>query len=294
VEDGKRKMYFLTFCSEGDPHDSGKNLLYNVKNIKRNLSYYFDEILVYTPRVLKSCDGSDEFCNFHHGEFMLNPGLNAVGCGDFKSFIIDKTLNEIEEGAYLWYHDCNFSKYSQYWQTDWGNLEKIFEFLLSSNRSDFFMAFESLFAGSTNFVRSHGKRFTTEKIIDDPVEADLISWCYEIASNRILIKNTQKSRDFFREYKELCSNKELLTKFPNPNPYPEFTHSCPEQHVLNCLVYKHILAGDLDPEFPRYMFDNRIFRIDEKLSQLQNRTLVAYMNSRSIQDMIEGLNPTSL
>ncbi len=289
MDNKKRKIYFLTFCSEGPPYDSGKPLLHNVGKIKSLLSPFFEEILVYTPRLIKLCSGSDNFCNVHEGEFPLNPGLNHLGCGDFKSFIIDKTLNEIEEGAYIFYHDCNFSKYPQYWQTDWENLGLMFDLLLEANGSDFFIPFESLLDGSPNLVRYHGKKYTTDAVIKDPIEAELISRCYEIASSRMVIKNTSKSRVFFKEYLDLCSRKDLLTKEPNPDPYPEFTHSCPEQHVLNLLIYKHILEGKLNPEFPKYMFYNRKFRIDGNLMQYENFTLTKYMSSKSIRSMISKI-----
>ncbi len=290
MDSDQSKIYFLTFCSEGEPYDRGKDLLQNVKKIKYLLSPFFDEVLVYTPRVLKACPGSENFCNFHHGDFPLNPGLNSLGCGDFKSFIIDKTLNEVEEGSYVFYHDCNFSKYTQYWQTDWSNIKNTISVLLKANNSDFFIPFESLLDGVPSLVRYHGKKYTTNKIISDPFEADLISRCYEIASSRIIIKNTKKSREFFAEYKELCLMKDLLTKEPNPDPYPEFTHSCPEQHILNCLIYKHILEGKLDSMFPRYMFYNRKFRIDENLMLYENHLLTKYMSSKFIKTMIEKVN----
>lgn len=290
MKDPNRKIYFLTFCSEGEPHDRGKSLLHNAEKIKYLLSPYFEEVIVYTPRKLKACEGSENFCNYHHGEFPLNPGLNALGCGDFKSFIIDKTLREVEEGSYVFYHDCNFSKYTQYWQTDWENLGEIFDLLLAANNSDFFIPFESLLDGSPCLVRYHGKKYTTNKIIPDPIEADLVSRCYEIASSRIVIRNTERSRNFFAEYKTLCLNKDLLTKDPNPDPYPEFTHSCPEQHILNCLIYKHILDGNLDPQFPKYMFYNRKFRIDQNLMLYENHTLTKYMSSKFIRSMIQKVN----
>jgi hypothetical protein len=287
VKEPNSKIYFLTFCSEGEPHDKGKSLVRVASKIKYFLSSFFDDVLVYTPRTLKSCEGSENFCNFHHGEFSLNPGLNSLGCGDFKSFIIDKTLNEIEEGAYVLYHDCNFEKYPQYWQTDWENLISTFNILLKANNSDFFMPFESLLDWTPSLVRSHGKRYTTNKIIGDPIEAEMVSRCYEIASSKILIRNTERSREFFSEFKNLCLRKDLLTLEPNPNPYPEFTHSCPEQHVLNCLIYKYILEGKLEPGFPRYMFYNRKLKIDHNLMLFENHTLSKYMTSKYIGTMIE-------
>lgn len=284
------KIYFLTFCTEGEPFDLGKNLSSNARKIKLLLTPFFDDVIIYTPRTLKECEGSENFCNLHEGGFSLNPGLNTIGCGDFKSFIIDKTLSEIDEGDLLMYHDCNFLKYPQYWQTDWEKIKETCELLLGSNKSDFFAPFESLMDGFPNIVRTHGKRFTTDRIILDPIESELVSWCYEIASSRIIIKNTQDSRDFFSEYLALCKRKDLLKLYPDPNPYPEFTHSCPEQHVLNCLIYKWILDGKLDPSFPRYMFYNRKFRIDDNLMLYENYTLTKYMASKFIKGMVEKIN----
>ena len=278
------KFYFLTFCSLGPPHDSGQDLSKNISNIKTLLGHYFDDIIFYTPSKLKECDGSDDFCNVLDGVFPLNPGINSNGCGDFKSFIIDKTLSEIDENDVLFYHDCNFEKYTQYWQTDWENIRESVDFLLTQNKSDFFIPFESEAFGQIPQVRLHGKRYTTEAILEDPVESDIVSRCWEIASNRMIIKNTQASRDFFADYKNLCGRKDLLMKYPNPDPYPQFTHSCPEQHVLNCLIYKYILDGKLDPEFPRFSFPNRKFILNSGVEVRVNSELSKYMQTKSIKE----------
>lgn len=282
-------MYFVTFCSQGDPYDAGKNLTQNSDNIKNILSSFFDEVFVFTPQSLKLCKGSEDFCNQVGEEFPLNPGISFMGCGDFKSFIIDKLLSEIEDNAILFYNDCNFSKYPQYWQTDWENLREMFEFLMDENFSDFYIPFESPLDGNLNLVRYHGKRYTTDFIIGNNEESELVSRCYEIASSRMIIRNTERSREFFSEYKNLCRNKELLSKYPNPNPYPEFTHSCPEQHVLNCLIYKHILDGKLHSGFPKFMLKNRVLRINDNLTILKNDELTKYMDKKSIKNVVENI-----
>jgi len=282
--DQSAKFYFLTFCSLGAPHDSGRDLSSNISNLKSLLSSYFDEIIVYSPSSLKECEGSEDFCNVLEGVFPLNPGINANGCGDFKSFIINKTLSEMSDGDILFYHDCNFEKYPQYWQTDWGFLRDSVELLLRENNSDIFIPFESEAFGKIPKVRMHGKRYTTDAIIKDPVESDIVSRCWEIASNRMMIRNSQFSRDFFAEYKELCGRKDLLMKYPNPNPYPQFTHSCPEQHVLNCLIYKYILDGKLDPRFPRFSFPNRKFVLNSDVEVRVNSELSKYMQTKSIKE----------
>jgi hypothetical protein len=285
----KEKIYFISFCSQGPPYDSGIDLSDNEDNIRLLLGNFFDGITIYTPTSIKECDGSEGFCEFHDGVFNLNPGLNSNGCGDFKSFIIDKTLNEIEENDILIYHDCNFHKYPQYWQTDWENINEIIEFLLYENRSDFFMPFEHFGFQKDYLLSQHGKRYTTDAIIGNKIESDIVSRCYEIASSRIIVKNTSRSREFFREYKNLCKRKDLLTKYPNPNPYPLFTHSCPEQHVLNCLVYKYILDGKLDKNFPRYAFPDRKLIMNSNVEHRINAELSKYITSKSIKEFEKHL-----
>ena len=278
------KLYLLSFCSEGPPADSGEDLSGNVNNIKTLLSDFFDDIFIYSPSSLKECDGSQDFCNVQEGVFPLNPGIHANGCGDFKSFLIDRKLSEMDEGDILFYHDCNFHKYPQYWQTDWGNLRDMVDFLLTENNSDIFIPFEHDAFGVKPQVRMHGKRYTTDIIIKDPKESKIVSQCWEIASSRMVIKNTEFSRHFFKEYKELCRRKDLLTKYPNPNPYPEFTHSCPEQHVLNCLIYRYILEGKLDKHFPRYSFPERKLILNKNVEYRINEELSKYMSVKTIKE----------
>ncbi len=286
MEGSKRKIYFLTFCSQGHPYDGGKDLSKNIKNLNNFLSHLFDDVFIFTPQKLKDCEGSLDFCNPQGEDFPLNPGMSSLGSGDFKAFIVDKILGEIEEGALLFYNDCNFSKYPQYWQTDWENLEYMFEFLLEQNSSDFYFSFESPLEGNLNLVKHHGKRFTTDQIINDPFESEIVSRCYEIASSRMIIRNSPLSRKFFSDFKDLCKNKDLLSKYPNPNPYPEFTHSTVDQHVLNCLVYRYILDGKLHPSFPKFMLDNRILRIDERIKILKNQELAKYIEEKTIKKNI--------
>lgn len=283
------KIYFLTFCTEGPPFDDSQNLSHNSSNLKSLLKPYFDEIFVYTKRQIKSIPGSDHFCNTYPDEFPMNPGLRSLGCGDFKSFIIDLTLKLIPEGSLLIYHDCNFQKYPQYWQTDWSRIKQTANFLLESNRSDFFFPFEYN-EEQVPLMSMHGKRFTSDFILGDPIKSEVISKCREVASSRMFIRNTARARSFFSEYLKLCSNKDLLTKLPDPNPYPDFTHLCPEQRVLGCLMYKYILEGKLNPDFPKYFFRDRRLRIDDdSISLWFNFELLKFISSYSIKNLNQTL-----
>ena len=115
-------MYFLSFCSEGPPHDEGFSLLETSNQIKERLSPFFEEIIFYTKRTLKLLPGSGDICNCYDEPLDQNPNVHNFGYFDFKPFIIDYTLKNIPEGSLLLYHDGNFVKNQQYWQTDWENL----------------------------------------------------------------------------------------------------------------------------------------------------------------------------
>ena len=276
-------LYLLVFYTEGFPNDFGYDLTKSASEIRNFLSPFFKEIFLFSPRELKSLEGSDNFCNYIEGEFALNPNLNHVGCGDFKSFLIDHFLKKIPEDSILIYHDGNFEKYPQYWQTDWENLENICDYLISENGGHFFSPFESLMeSGELPKVKMHGKRYTTDYIIQNPAEREIAINSYEIASSRMIIKNTKTSRAFFSEYKLLCEKKDLLSKWPNPDPYPQFTHSCPEQHVYNLLIYSYIFRGLLPVTFPKFILPSRRLRINGELKSIGNLELENYLLGRDI------------
>jgi hypothetical protein len=280
------KIYFLSFCNirEGATEEERKSLLGSLGNIRLLLDPYFDDLWIYDRESLKSLPGSDNFCNPLGDILNLNPGISSVGSGDFKPFLIDYTLKNIEEGSILIYHDCNFSKYPQYWQTQWGRIKETCEYLLDINGSDFFSPFEAdLLDGNPPLVGMHGKRYTSDKILDSKEDSDIVSGCFEIASSRMIVRNTEKSREFFREYKNLCEDKSLLMRNPDPEPYQNFTHLCPEQHVYNCLIYKYILDGKLNISFPTYYFVDRRLIIEKYARYRINHKLWKYMGDRKIK-----------
>jgi hypothetical protein len=286
----RSKLYFLSLCTEGFPHDEGYDITKSAHEIKKFLSPYFEEIFIYTPRTLKEIPGSENFCNPQEGEFPLNPGLNKLGCGDFKSFLIDYTLSNIPEDSVLIYHDCNFEKYVQYWQTDWRNLSEICNFFIDNNGGNLFIPFESSSdAGIVSKVKFHGKRFTTKVIVPNDTERSLVEDCHELASSRMIIRNTPVSRQFFKDYKDLCENKDLLKKWPNPSPHPEYTHSCPEQHIMNCLAYRYVLDEKLPPDFPKYQLNNRRLRLDPYLRVIYNEDLIRYVQNSKLKEISKNL-----
>lgn len=287
-----KNIYLLTFYTEGYPLDKGYPLKQTAEVIKEKLNPFFDDIFLFNKTKLKSLNDSEDICNEYEETLDMNPNANNIGYFDFKPFIIDHILKTIPENSILVYHDANFEKNSQYWQSDWENIKEFANKLFLDNESDVFVQIER----DGIYVKEYVKTYTVDKLIPDPVENNIVKNCKLINAARIILKNTEFSRTFIKEYLSLCRDKTLLSKTPNPNPDPSFKWSCGDQDVLNCLIYKYILEGKLKPTFPTYSFLYRILRFENRpfiwqgqswnphptgCSIVLNTELIDYMNSKN-------------
>jgi hypothetical protein len=284
-------IYFMTFYTEGQPTDKGYNLTKTVIEIKEKLSPFFDDIFIFNKTKLKELNNSEDICNEYEEALDMNPNANNIGYFDFKPFIIDYVLSIIPEHSILVYHDANFEKNPQYWESDWKNIKEFANKLFTDNTSDLFVQIERDGA----YVKEYVKTYTIDTLIPDQRENSIIKNCKLINAARIILKNTKFSRNFIKEYLNLCRDKTLLAKTPNPTPDSAFKWSCGDQDVLNCLIYKYILEGKLKPEFPIYSFMYRVLRFENKpfnwpgqswnphptgASKIYNEELIDYINKK--------------
>jgi len=276
-------IYLLVFSTEGLPHDKCFDLTQCTKEIKDKLSQHFKDVWCYTPRSLKTLPGSEAFCNEWPEQLDMNPNANNVGYFDFKSFLIDYTLSKIPEGSILVYHDGNFIKNQQYWHTDWPRLHEICTGLLASNNSDIFMQFEQ----SDVLVKHHVKNYVLTTMFPNPNEQNIVENCKLINAARIILRNSNFSRTFIKDYIGLCLDKSLVSKSPIGNKHLEFKWSCGDQDVLNALVYRYILDGKLCSNFPRYTFLYRVIRIE-------NRPFTWNFPNEQKQDWHDRPHPTGI
>jgi hypothetical protein len=287
-------MYFLSFYSEGEPYDQGFSLSKVAEEIKEKLSPYFDDIFLYTKRTLKNLPNSEDICNSYDEPLDQNANVQHFGYFDFKPFLIDYTLKNIPDNSLLLYHDGNFIKNQQYWQSDWENIKSLSENLLSENNTDVWFQMER----EGCYVKSCVKEYTLDYFFTES-EKNIVKNSHLINAARVLVRNTEFGRKFISEYLELCKNKNLIAKSPNHNPDPEFQWSCGDQDVLNCLVYRYILNGKLPKTFPRFSFLYRVLRCENRpflwsgvnndnyhftgISELKNKELLNYMENNLLE-----------
>jgi hypothetical protein len=281
-------IYLLSFYTEGPDIDGCYDLTNTSIKIRDNLSKYFTDIFLFNKRTLKELPNSENFCNSYEEELDMNPNANKIGYFDFKGLLIDYILKKIPEHAKLIYHDANFEKNIQYWESNWPEIENISKKLLDDNQSDIFFQFER----EGVYLKEYVKTYTIDKLFPNVEENMIVKDCILINAARMIIKNTDFSHKFIKDYMDLCQNKDLIMKSPNPNPHIEFKWSCGDQDVLNCLIYRYIFDGKLKPNFPIYSFLYRVLRYENRpfiwferphwtgISTLYNTKLIEYMKKK--------------
>jgi hypothetical protein len=269
-------MFFVSFYTEGPDIDGCYDLRSVKRQVEKSLSSFFEEMYIFNKSTLKSLPNSDWVCNEWDEETEFKNG-NLLGYFDFKPFLIDYVLSIVPENSIVLWHDINFDKYPSYWQTDWMNLLGLCEELLSDCSSDFWLRFEL----NGCFVKNFVKNYTVDYLIENEVEREVVKNSSLLNCGQIIIRNTSTSRELIKEWMELCKNKDLIRINPNPNPHPESRlKSCQEQDVLNCLIYKRVLDGRLSPDFPKYNFNWRTLRRQDRYLQM-NESIVNYISQKS-------------
>ena len=260
-----KKLTFLYFYSRGTPWDNGFNLSDTSRHLKLKLKPYFFKVISYNKQTLKEIPGSENFCNEFSEPLSKNPNANNFGYFDFKPFLINHVLNTLPNNEMLVYHDGNFVRNAQYWESDWKNFNSIVDYLMKRNRSSIWVQFE----GYGNFVKNHTKEHTLNFFFNDK-EKKIVKKSYLINAARIVVRNDEFGRAFIAKYMKYCEDKKLIFGDDSIVEDKDFLWSCGDQDVLNCLVYRYILDGNLDVLFPRFAFFYRVIRLDRKRAMLNS------------------------
>jgi hypothetical protein len=260
------KIYFLGFYTDGE-NDGCFDLRNCVNEIKTKLNPYFEKLLIFNKKDIKNMPNSEDICNeydeplnFYNG-MVINEHSNKIGYFDFKPFLIDYALkNLIPENSIVLYHDLNFEKCPQYWESDWENIKGICEKVLNDNSADFFSKAEHDGALVKMFVKTH----TLDTIFTNHMENLVVKESKLFGAGQLIIRNTPFSKQLVSEWLTMCRDKSLIAKEPNPNPHPEFQWGCGDQDALNCLLFRYILDGKMNPNYPRYYFKYRVLRLENR------------------------------
>jgi hypothetical protein len=224
---------FVSFYSEGAPHDKGYALEKSIEPIQALLKGQCATEF-YTPRRLRDL-GYDyavqEFAEL--GCARGNPNCEKLGFFAWKPLILWLELQKGKEGDVVMFHDFNIEKYPIYK----GNLESLTFYAkrcLDECGFDFFVPRESL----TKRVFHHAKGLTVRELGGcDPYYFNFP----QAIVNMIFIRKTPRSMELIEEWMRACKELRWLTGTPtDERPHPGFIWHCPEQAILCVLLARWV------------------------------------------------------
>lgn len=281
-----KEIYFVGFYTEGE---GALDLSSVAKEIEEKLSGYFTKMFIYNKESLKQLPDSEGICNSFDEPTDLKyfPYAHRMGYYDWKAFIVEYTINHIPENSILLYHDLNFEKYPNYWESDWENIYDVCEKFLIENESDIWAKFEM----HDFYLKKSMKTYAIDKVFTDPIQNVVMKNSLQINSSQVVLRNTEFSREFAKDWLSFSKDPDITHPSPNPNRHPESEIiGCPDQDAMQCAIYKRIFDGRLKPDFPIYGLHWRVLTrepITFKMKgsectagpyKLENKAIINYFN----------------
>jgi hypothetical protein len=151
----------------------------------------------------------------------------------WKPYIVNETLNKIEEGDYLFYMD------SIYYFTE--DFTRLYEDFLKEN--DFL-----IWKNKPNESKNPLKKLCKMDIIKkyDMENKVILEDVTEFWAGSFLIKKTQKIDNLIKEWLTMCCNKHDITDEPSEVPnHPEFIDHRHDQSLLSIILHKNNIQGQV-------------------------------------------------
>jgi hypothetical protein len=229
------KKYLIVFGT-----DNYKN---SINSLIKSSKDFFDEFIIYKPE-----DIDKKF--FNKNKEILNQTRGA-GYWLWKPYIIQKTLNNINDGDIVFYVDA-------------GNIfEHDPSFLYESfNINDGIILFDNrdgMLCGNAakNYISCKKDSF----VLMDCDEDKYINGIHLNASYQIYLKNNN-SLQFISEYLNYCQNINIITDTPNQygENYPGYYDHRHDQSILSLLAIKKNITPLVDPSEWGNNANNRGFK----------------------------------
>lgn len=283
-------VHLITFYTEGKPHDGGLDLRAVLVNFSKFVGMHFSSFRAWSrrkvaevaPHVVQAIPSMP---------LQLNPGLNAIGYGAFKPWLLLDALKRVGRGEIVMFHDANVKKYPVYAQHGAG-YPAMARFVLDNLGADVYMP---MCNPSTNFlaqfckaqvVRELGAGFFLPKGTVEarprlgwrkflaPANRPVVADDYARAQARATPEQRTKMNELFaypllnahvvlarksdaavallQEWLDAALHLEWMAPLPNLAPHPLYHWHTPEQAVFSVIAANHVLRGTLPSDYPRF------------------------------------------
>tara|TARA_E500000331_G_scaffold276668_1_gene269240 strand:- start:1037 stop:1834 length:798 start_codon:yes stop_codon:yes gene_type:complete len=253
------KINFLTFYSEGRPHDEGLNLTDRKQGIEKILKGSFDKIIFYTPSRV-----SKEISDKYVGPIPNSGYWGNVGNQAWKPAIIYEEIKKISDGDVLIYHDINYRKYYKYIEIK--KIHRLFPQWLELCGFDFFipmsvptMIYETGQQGEphTQPLEEWCKQYTLKNLSKDYKFSSNFRQCIV---NLLVFKKSDVSMDFIKTWLYYCSKEEYMNEMDYGVDTGNYLKDhLPEQSIANLILCNWIVENkhNIPEDYPRLGFINR-------------------------------------
>lgn len=253
----------VTFFTEGFPHDGGMALGDTVAELRLALEGAGVPLVAFTPRLLSDDAYYRRHCTSRsqeHGEepgMELLPNARSLGYYAWKPLVICRALARVPEGGMLLFMDANVRKYPQYLE-GLRELPETCSAVLERCGADLFIPLEDAI---WKRIRNHCKNYTLELMDANRFE---VAYAPCICVNRILMRRTRQASAIMHDWLHWCSQDDVISPLPNPNPHPLTLFHTPEQAILAILLRKRALLGEFPPGWPFFSYSegSRVFQLD--------------------------------
>lgn len=177
-----------------------------------------------------------------------NEAWASLGFQLWKPHLIKHVLESsaLNFGDLLFYHDVNCIKYPEYLMGG-ANARQLSEYILKKLRCDIFIP--------EGFLLKHDvKADLIRKYLGENGFDEMGLWV-----GLVLIRKSEASIKFIKEWVEISSSLDNLSPLPNPAPHPDFVWHAPEQATAAVLGALWRSKKQLPLDWPRYGLRNRAF-----------------------------------
>ena len=245
------KVNLVIFHSEGEPYDKGLNITEAKNIIKEIAKEHVDNIIIYTPRILRKMNYNYYVSENKNKGCYRNPGGKDVGFLAWKPLICLLELEKMNDGDILVYRDCNCIKYPIL--KEYENFRENVKMFLNHCNFDFFISREDNKMKLRNFCKTSVIRELGENhpfVYEFPL----------LFGGLILIfKKTDISLKFLQEWLKACENKDWINGQVHGKLDRKFKWHTAEQAILGVIIANWVRKRkyDIPVNYPNLMFSYR-------------------------------------
>lgn len=265
------RVVIETFCTQGPPHDNGKNLQSSENKFKDAFINSVDYLNITHLQDLQN----DEWWKKHFKEYTADDfeknGIDVgwmfwkeIGFWKYKALLLYKAMQREPDDTLIIYMDLDVDKYPDY-LFDSENIKKTAQYVMENCKEDIWIG--TIYP--EHKVKTYCKGYTVHML--SPEHSEEIFEKTLLECHKIIIKNTPAMRTFFE--------KEIIPAFENDKyisieddkgefAHKEYTTFTGDQGVWNTILYDKQLKGEINEKWPmfKYKDNGRKFSIDTLVS----------------------------